>query len=345
MGAGPITEQIQRESNTQVLDWKDAIYTKEAVDHPFLTMVKTGKKPVQIEANWPIMTRDIGAINGMADGAATTTFGHQGRTRLKSVSQELREAWKVTNQAEVTDTWGVKDEVQFQKAEALIRLRLKLERLFLSTQDIAREGVSGATENLLRGVGRWLEPDAADLNAEYPIPDGYRVSSSCLHTGALSALYDSTFEAMLAAAANQRARAVTIDLFASLALQAQMADWTQHDPNISASIAAVNRYNIDLVKQGYINLVQFFTFHAGKVRTHTSYNLFYTPSTGAVSTQTTLGGYGLDMENGWEVRFNRAISHQDLPNDGGGPRGQWLTILTLACQMPAGQLVVYPSGA
>lgn len=347
MPVGPVTEMIQKNSGTQIIDWKDAISTVEATDTPFLALLPEGKKPAQIETNWPASKIEVGEVGAAEDGAdvSDADYRYQGRVPLKSVSQEVRDAWKVTNQAEETQTAGVKDEVSYQKGQSLLRLRLKLERLFLANQDAARAGVDKATKNKTRSVGKWLEPLATGLNAQYPIPDGFRIAAACKFAGALSTLSDTAFEAMLQAAANQRMKVLDLDLFGGLKLRAHMADWLQHDSHVTTTNGGNLSVNIDAEKMSYLKKVEFFTFEAGYVRSHTNFNLFYDLATGLPTTQTSLGGFALDMSNGWEIRFMKKITNKNLPDLGGGPRGLWLTIVLLACQLPVGQLHIAPSGA
>ena len=339
MTAGPITEALL---NQKKVEWKDAIFTVEVADTPFLALVKEGKKPVQVEGNWPVMKRTRGPINAIPDNTPVGAVNHQNRRSLKSVSQWLREPWGVSHFANLTESYGVADEAKFQKAEALIRLRNNLERLFLSAQDCAREGEGDpvAAGNQLRGVGKWLEPLAANINAQYPINDDVRVDPACVYTGTLANFKDTTLEAMLIAAAKQRRSPVTLDMHLGPSLKSAMDDWTQHDSHVTASNAALVTYNSQAKDKTYLKMVDFFTFSSGTVRAHQNFNILWDPATGEPTDYTDMSGFGLDMSNGWEVRFMEKMKHSDLPYDGSGPRGVWDTTLMLACMMPAGQVMI-----
>jgi hypothetical protein len=344
MPNGPMTEAVQYANGTQKLDWSDVMQTADAAETPFLSALRHGKKPVAKEASWPAKKRGAVVGAGVPDNTAVSSYNHQDRTYLKGISQWFRDAWKVSHFADLTESHGVLDEAKEQKAESLIRLRLALEQWFLSTKDCAMEGVGGAAANLTRGVGRWLENDSAQLNTAYAIPDGFRVAAAAKFSAALSTFDDDALEALLIAMSKQRKREVTIDLHAGVSLAASMSAWTQRDPNISASIAAVSQYPRSNPK-GYQRMVNTFTFQNGTVRSHTNYNLFVDPDTGAESAQTPLGGYLLDMENGWEVRDMKAIKHTDQADDGSGVGGWWDWTGMLLCLMPCGQGIIYPSGA
>lgn len=345
MATGPITEVLQQSSGTTRVDWNDVMNVIEAADTPFLASLKVGKKPVQVESNWPGMKRSIGVIAGVPDNTPETGANNQPRVSIRGVSQQVREPWKVSDFAQYTETYGVKDEIAFQKAEALIRLRIKLERLFLSTQDCAREGGGNpaAAANLTRGVGRWLQPLAASLNAQYPIPDGFRVAAACWYTGTLAALEADDVQAILLAASKQRKQDVTLDLQAGPSLMAKIADFTEHDPNATANNFPIKQYQITGRDLAFLKRVEFFTFPNGKLRAHENFNLFYDLTTGLPTYQTDAGGYLLDMANGWELALLQALMHEDLPKDGSGPRGFWKWIGMLKCYRPAGQGCIYPS--
>jgi hypothetical protein len=326
--------------NQKKVEWKDAIFTVEVAETPFLGMLKEGKKPVQVEANWPVMKRSRGAIGGIPDGTPVSTVNHQGRRSLKGVSQWIREPWGVSHFANLTESYGVQDEAKFQKAEALLRLRLMMERLFLSTQDCAREGGGDvpAAANLLRAVGMWLEATEGSINSEYPIHADVRVAEACNYAGTLANFKDTSLEAMLIAAAKQRLRPATLDLHCGTGLKAHMDDWTQHDSHVTANNAPLQTYNAQAKDKTYLKQVDFFTFSAGQVRVHQNFNIMWDVTTGEPSAYTDYSGFGLDMSNGWEVRFMEKMKHSDLPYDGSGPRGVWDVTLLLACLMPAGQI-------
>ena len=336
---GPITEVLL---NQKKVEWKDAIFTVEVADTPFLALVKEGKKPVQVEANWPVMKRSRGPITAIPDNTPVGAVNHQNRRSLKSVAQWIREPWGVSHFANLSESYGVADEAKFQKAEALIRLRNNLERLFLSTQDCAREGSGNvpAAANQLRGVGRWLEAVEANLNSEYPIHEDVRVDPACVYSGTLADFKDTVLEAMLIAAAKQRRSPVTLDLHLGPSLKSAMDDWTQHDSHVTTNNAPLQQYNLQAKDKTYLKMVDFFTFSSGTVRAHQNFNIMWDPATGEPTDYTDASGFGLDMTNGWEVRFMDKISHADLPNDDSGPRGRWGATLMLACMMPAGQIAI-----
>lgn len=332
MASGPITEAIQR---TKKLEWSDVIYTAKAYMTPFLALLPQAKKPVQVECNWPVDDLDDVGYGGRMDSLDVTEFNHQNRDSLKAVSQWFLESWKVSHFADLTSSWGVKDEAKYQAAKALLRLKLKIERGLLSDMDCARE--SGVDQpNELRGAFRWLENSAASLNTEYPIGDDYRVSSSCEYTGAVASFLEATLEDMLVAAANEVNQAVTWDAQLGLDLQTQMDDFTAHDPTFTTTNQVLKSYVSDASDKSFLKQVDFFKFSAGTVRTHVNYNLMHTKATGAASAYSPKSGLFLNMDQ-WRIAFMNPVSSHRLENKGGGPRGYHDATLTLKCGVPLGQ--------
>jgi len=281
---------------------------------------------------------DIG-LGGRMDSndVGTDDYNHQNRDSLKGVCQWFLEAWKISHFADLTTSHGVKDEAKFQAAHALDRLKLKIEKYLLSDTDCAVE--SGVDQpNETRGVGRWLENDAASINTEYPIPSDYRVSSDCEFTDPVDEFGAGDLQGMLQAASLQMEKARTWDAFLGLKLKSQMDDWTEHDPDATETNVALKSFNAMASDKSYLKQVDFFQFSAGIVRAHVNYNLLCDKATGAKSNYSSRSGYFLDMDQ-WKIAFMAGIATHRLPDLGGGPRGYHDATLGLKCLMPVGQAI------
>ena len=332
MGNGPLTEAIQR---TKKLEWEDVIHTPTAHETPFLALLPQAKKQVQVEVNWPVGDVEDTGYGGRMDGKDVDEFSHQNRDYLRTVTQWFLESWMVSHFADLTESWGVKDEAKHQAGIALTKLRLKIERALLSTMDCAREG--GVNQpNELRGVFRWLENDAAELNAQYPIPENYRVSAAAEYDGAVGSFLDTHLEAMLIEASTKAKRSITWDAQVGLLLRAQMDGFTQRDPSATATNVALRQFVANANDKAYLKKVDFFEFSAGTVRSHINHNLACDKATGAPTAFTPRSGLFLDMKQ-WRVAFMKKIASHRLENQGGGPRGYHDVTLTLKCGMPVGQ--------
>lgn len=333
---GPMTEVLQP---NKVDPW-DAltVLSPTAYRYPFLALLKRDKKPIGLETQWPVMDILRGALTGRAEGLdfGEADWKSQGRDKLKAVSQKFAEAWKVTTEAEVTDTHGVPDEVKFQKAQALERMKAKMEARFLSDGDCSRENATDKV-NELRGLFRWLEPSAASLNAEYPIGDAYRVDSDCSYSGTLADLKPTTFRDLLVAASLQREQDHAFDLYAGLKLKTHMSGWGEYTPDATETYVPLKRFMTNASDKSYLSQIDFFQFDAARVRAHVHYRLLCDLATGAKSAYSDMSGALLDMD-AWRIAFNLELRAVPLPNLGGGQRGGYEAICMLKCRMPAGQV-------
>jgi len=335
MGSGPLTEAIQA---TKKLSWEDVIYTNQAFETPFLALLPRDKKPVQKEMNWPVMNRGASGYAGTMDGADVDSFRHQNRDSLKSLCQWFREPWMVTHFADLTKSWGVKDEAKFQAKEALTRLKMQIEQALLSNMDcVAESGVDQPNET--RGAFMWLENDATAISTEYPIGANYRVSAACEYTGAVASFTDDELEDRLIAASNQMKKARTWDAQVGLDLKAQMDSYTQHDPDATTTNASLKSFVQNASDKSFLKQVDFFQFSPGIVRTHINYNLYCAKADGAASAYSPKSGLFLDMDQ-WKIAFMAGVASHRFENRGGGPRGFHDATLGLKCLMPRGQAVV-----
>ena len=332
---GPLTEAIQ---SNKKFEWSDVLHTAGEVTEPFLALLQTGKKPVQKEASWPVFQLGRSGYSGELDGAPAGEANNQGRDSLKSVSQWVRKVWEVSHFAELTQSYGVTDEVKFQKEQSLRDLRQGLEMLMLSNQDCAVQ--SGETPNKTRGAAMWLA--SSGQNAEYPISSDFAVGSSSIYTGTLAAFDAAACEALLRNASMDRYGAVTLDAQVGPALKARMDDFGAHDIKATTTNAALKIFNQQASDKEYLNVIDFFQFSSGMVRTHLNYNLWRTAAGEKTSVLSNAGGLFLDMKM-WEIAFMDAINHDDLPFNGGSVRGQWHATAMLKCFMPKGQAMVTPS--
>lgn len=138
MPKGPMTEILQPNKISQ---WDRLIYTVTAWKNPFLALLKRDPVPVNVECNWPVMDLINTPLTGRVDDKDVDSddYVYQSRDSLKGVSQWFLEAWRVSKIAEHVKTYGIANEVTEQKAQALKRLKSKIERRLLSNADCSRE--------------------------------------------------------------------------------------------------------------------------------------------------------------------------------------------------------------
>lgn len=328
MANGPLTEANKPNKKP---DWEDILYTKTAYQTPVLSMMRRTKKPIAVNASWPVMNEMNEEFDGILDGTDVSEYSHQARSSLKSVCQWVRSSWKVTKIAQYTESYGVKDEVVEQKAAALRRLKTKIERLFLSNQDANFEGEG--LPNRTRGLFKWCSALEGDFNSEYPVPAAFRTAAGAIYSSALADFGPGDMNTLLMAIAGQVESSETLDLFCSMNVKSAMSGWGMYDPDAASTDVPLNRFIANAGDKAFLRQIDIFKFDAGTVRAHVSYNLFRDPATGEKTGYSDYSGLLLDMQK-LKIAFMQEVAPVALPDLGGGPRGAYDAITILKNLMP-----------
>ena len=313
------------------------VFNIRADETPFVSLAKKDPKPKKKVATWQVETFRDGSLGGVMDGADVDSFNSQGRELLTGVCQKFREPWFVSDFADETEVAGLPTgEKGRQKMVAAKVLKYSLEGRSLSILECSTDNGTD-TPNATRGVFRWLQATAQTV---YPVPAAFRPASACIHSGALSTLTESTFEAQLAAAFKARKGKLNLDGFVGITLKQKFDNWTARDPEASAANYPVRVFRQEAGKKAMVKCVDFFDFSTGQVRLHLSTYL-YKNADGSDSDYTHRSGAFLDM-NMWSIGFlgDRRPRMVELPDLGGGPRGFSDCIAVVKCLNPLGQVVV-----
>lgn len=306
------------------------VFNARAPQTPFTSLVPKGKKPAQKISTWQTKSITDGSLDGVADGADVTEFGHEPREELTGISQKQREPWMVSDFADVTDVAGIKSEKAEQKATATVKLKYKMEGRYLSLLECAKE--PAADTNLMRGAGLWLSPTAQTL---YPVPEEFRPSADCTYDGTLANLTEAEFENLVIAAYLATDHAVDIDMFTGVLAQRVIDNFTVRDTDGAANLYPVRSFTQDAKSKKMIKVVSVLEFSYGTVRCHPSTFLFKNLD-GTASDRTSRGFLGLNLRM-WELGFMRKPRMVDLQDQGGGPRGFADVISVIKCRNPLGQ--------
>jgi hypothetical protein len=325
----------------KVADVGDTIFIAQSEKVPFSRLLKRGKKPSQMLSQWPVQVYPDRAFAGTLDGTDIASFEHTNREQIEAYGMWMRTAgWMVSRLANLTQTHGVKGKKASKQAEddGLILAQM-IEKQLLSADDTQAEAAP-STPYRSRGAFSWLANTAQSV---LPVPVNYRPASACIYSSAIASFLPSSMEAMLEAAATAKKGPVDLTGYVGIKLKAQMATWAQRDPDAEADEAsALVQYNIDVKEKRLIQVVDFFEFEAGKVRTFPSWYLYCTNTTGAVSDYSTRSGIFVDMSM-WELCFLDEPAAYLEPPKSGGPRGYHDAIYILRCKNPLGQCMVETS--
>lgn len=324
-------ETTQRSSGMVIQEIGDAIFIAESTQNPVSRLLKRGRKPVQMLSEWPAQVYPDRAFEGTLDGTDISTFNHTERDKLSGYGMLLRTAgWMSTKLANLTQTAGVKQEKAKQMADDGILLARMIERQILSNDDTRAE--SGGDAYRSRGMHLWLDDGAQGV---LPVPASYRPATACLYESTLNAYKPSDVEVQLNAMATAKLAPVDLLLIAGLKLKARMSKWAQHDTDVSGETLA-QTWNLNASEKAFMQIVDSFTFDAGRFKSILSFHQLCTAATGAATTSTPRSGLFVDLDM-WELNFLQAPTHYELQDEGGGPRGFHDAVYILKCLNPLGQ--------
>ena len=318
-------------------DLGNVIFIAESEKTPFSRLIKRGARPKQMLGSWPVQAYPRRKFSGTMDGVDISTFNSTTRQDIEAYAMLMRtEGWLVSRLAKITDAAGVnRNEKAKQMADDGLILAQMIERNMLSNVDTQAQSGQN-TPYRSRGAFSWL---ASAEQSTKPVPADFRPSTNSRYTDALADLTPALFEGLLESAATEKRAPVDLDGFCGLALKRQMSTWAQRDTEASATDQALVTYNLNASEKKLMQVVDFFEFDAGMVRTLLSFYLRCTEATGEDSDYTTRSGLFLDMSM-WEVGFMDQPAAYMAKDEGGGPRGYHDAVYVTKCLNPLGQVVV-----
>jgi hypothetical protein len=313
----------------------EKIFNVESEKTPFLSLLKKGPTPNQMLMSWQGFVYPNVPSTGIKDGTPATTPLSVPRVLVEGCAQHFRREWGVTTLAQLTNVAGVgRNEVGFQRAQAMILLRRMIEQQLLSVDDCAVE--AGETPWTTRGVFSWISNSAQSVK---PVDSSLRNAAGAIHAAALSGLTEAAFRDLIEAAYGETREPVSLDGFVGVDLKALLDDFTQLYPTGTGTSQAKAHYNVTDVET-YKNKVEWLRFSVGDVRLHLNPFLAVTSSTGAASAYTPKSGAFLNMDM-WELGWLKNPANTNLSPDGSGEKGFIDAVAGLKCFNPKGQMKVY----
>jgi len=313
----------------------EKIFNVESDKTPFLSLLKKGPTPNQMLMSWQGYVFPAVASTGILDGTPSTLRNSVARVLVEGCAQHFRREWGVTTLADLTNVAGVgRNEVGWQRAQAMILLKRMIEQQLLSADDCAVE--SGDTPWTTRGVFSWLSNSAQSTK---PVDSTLRNASGAIYTGALASLTESAFRDVLEAAYGETREPVSLDGFVGTDLKAALDDFTNIYPVASTTSQPRTAYHV-MDNNSYQSKVEWLRFSVGDVRLHLNPFLAYTTSTGAASAYSPKSGAFLNMDM-WELAWLKSPANTNLAADGSGVNGFIDAVAGLKCFNPRGQGKVY----
>ena len=329
----------EKDQPMKIAELGDTIYIAEATKTPFSAMLKRGKEPVQMLSQWPVQIYPTRKAKGTMDGFDISSFNKTTREQMEAFAMWLMtEGWMVSKLADLTKTAGVgKKEKAKQASDDSLILAQMVERQLLSADDTAAEETP-ATPFTSRGAFSWLSTTAQTVR---PVPANFRPASGCVYSGALESFMPADMETMLEVAATAKKGAVDLMAYCGLKLKRQMSTWAQKVTTV-ADITQIVQTTQSAAEKKISQVVDFFEFDAGKVKTMVSFYLRCDTSTGANTDYTPRSGLFLDLTM-WELAFLQAAASYLCPPASGGARGYNDVVYILKCLNALGQCKVESS--
>jgi hypothetical protein len=321
----------------KIAELGDTIYIAESEKTPFTRLLKRGKRPAQMLAEWPVQLYPRQGFDGSVDGTDKAAFDHTTREKMEGFGMWLMsEGWMVSKLANLTEAAGVgRNEKAKQIKDDSLLLAQKHERQVLSAVDLRAEA-RPSTAYRSRGAFSWL---ANSAQAVTPVPTNFRPASACIYTGALASFAPSSLEAMLEAAATAKRGPVDLTCFGGIKLKSQMSTWAQK-VTLSSNEVALQQFNLAAEEKRLQNVVDVFEFDAGRVKVVPSFYLACNEADGADTEYTPRSGVFLDMDM-WELAWLKSPANTNLAADGSGVNGFIDAVAGLKCFNPRGQGKVY----
>jgi len=320
----------------KIAELGDSIYIAESEKTPFSRLLKRGGQPNQMLSEWPVQNYPRRGFAGTVDGTDKAEFDHTTRQKMEGYGMWLMSpGWMVAKLANLTKAAGVgRTEKAKQAKDDALLLAHQHERQLLSAVDTQAEAKPAAAYRS-RGAFSWLSSDAQGVK---PVPDGYRPASACRYTGALGSFAPSHLEAMLEAAATAKRAPVDLTAFVGIKLKTRMSSWVQRQATVADHEATLS-YNLNAKEKKLLQVVDFFEFDAGNVKTIPSWYLRTDETTGEDTDYTPRSGLFLDLAM-WELCFFQKPASYIEPPKSGGPRGYHDVVYILKCMNPLGQCAV-----
>lgn len=329
-----MNEATQVGKKTEIGDWIANIQPDET---PFLSSLKTGKRPMNSLMTNQAEKYDDKGFRGVLGGQPITTFNAQNRVMITSTVQQFDYPWSVEERADLTDVAGVgRNEAQRQAVIAMLQMRRMKERAYTSNLQANIQAGAQAWETW--GAFAAMDPTLSGSSAPYPIPSSVRAVSGQQYTGALAAFDEDDMKTMMRTAFEQKKGLVKLFGLCGSELRGIISDFT----NVYKTSSSTAQPRTMFMVQGnarWVNRVMDVTTDFGDITLATSTFLLNDPDTGAATTYSTKSGLFID-ESQWEDAVLLPYSPRRLPDDGSGERGYVRSFCGLRPRNPQGQFSV-----
>lgn len=283
-------------------------------------------------------------INGVASTADATSFNNESENRgiIENSVQKMWENPQVDDFSEnVNENPAVSSEYNLAVQKAIVRLKFRMEKKWMSRTEAKKQGVSGASAYETCSIGGFVNSSAP--TGTQVVPERFRTPSAHIYTSTVAALTEDTIQNIM-----QEIFEAThgLGMFTAVfgsELKQKVSSFSIYRPDLASNtiVRQVNNENngtlstvVDIIKGDF-----------GTVSIVPSTRVNHFGADGSANSAAIRRGSGfiLDLKM-WGLAFKRRVGHKPLQNQGGGPRGIVDTIFGLRCKNPVGNGAIYVSG-
>jgi hypothetical protein len=311
-------------------DLTDVLSILAPEETPILSSLNKQKASATF-VEWTVDALADPVTTGIREGADVSTFTDKfaGRARLGNYVQKFRRDYMVSDLQEAVDSVGPAKIAQAE-AKAIRELKRDVEKTIAGSQDRAVENGTDTAYGL-RGLGRWLEANAADTD----VPSGFRTPGASRYTVAeagATALDESGFNDIITSIFKETGTTNDLMLVADTKLRRLISDFARTTGSATDNVRSVNydggageiKLTVDLYQSdhGIVSIV--------------NGNPDCMPDFGSSAGE---AGYLINPEYAG-IHELIPMGSTRLPNQGGGERGYVDCALTLGVYHPQAHGVI-----
>lgn len=313
-------------------DLSDLIFTFDAEETPYLSMVAKGSPPRaeihQWQADVPSTASKKGKLDSSPSGEASSQT--KDRALLETNSHWIESAVRVGKKAAImNDVAGIGRGngrlMAVEIAKATRAVKTAIDQVLCDDGDQRDEGAGGEGSET-RGLGSWISSSA---QTNRPVPEKYRPGAGQIYTNSLADLTEEDFQDILAEQYTNAGKSERFIGLFGITLKQHVSKWSVYTPT-KEGFGQVRHFNTELKSRVLAAVVDIIEADGGTIELHLSRNLGIARDSSAQTTASKMRGYILQMRS-CEVKWAQKPMYERLHNDGGGESGRVDAIFAHCC--------------
>lgn len=296
---------------------RDLIFEFDAEETPYFSMVPKLGPPTAAIAQHQAKAPSKVDKRGLKDNTPlTATKVHSDRGIIETNSHWFRTGVSVGKKTLAIDTVaGIADQYADEVLNALAALKVGADQILCDDTDQRDEGENGSET---RGLGSYIQTAAQGVR---PVPEKFRPGASQIYDGGtLAAMQESDLSAIASALYTVAGKSHTLTGIVGIWLKQHISDFSYIQKNVDGS-TFVRQFNQDVSDYRLHSKVDVVECDGATFELHLSRNLGISRDSWDQTDDSKMRGYLLQLD-ACGVMVAQEPMHTDLPEDGGGKRGQ-----------------------